>query len=163
MATDTEYRIQYFSPEIVRGDCRDDFALYYYEGGKELSFPGRLPRGDSSGTLDFPSQYSWSFKVPGWAREKRSIIESRILEYASCDSSLSWLIPAKFGPRPGLQSLPTQVEARKNVARVRAAQSEYEGVLKQITATQRVGNLMLKVTLAVAVLFVVVKIVLVQG
>jgi hypothetical protein len=154
---ETTYRFEYISPTIVRGE-RNDFLLCYHEEGNQISFSGRLPHNDIPGSLDFPSQSSWPSKAPGWAKEKRSIIESRLLEYASEMSTLSWVNPNNFGPSPRPHPLPTDAEARNNLAMLEKAQGEYETTLKQNAATMRTVRIMLMISAAAFVLFVVVKI-----
>jgi hypothetical protein len=151
------YRIEYISPAIVRGEDGNDFLLDYHEDGNQMSFSGRLPHNDIPGNLDFPSQSTWPSKAPEWAKGKRTVIESRLLEYSSEISALKWVSPSNFGPRPSFHPLPTDAEAKNNVAMVEVARRESEATLKQSTATQRIGRIMLMITVAAFVLFVAVK------
>lgn len=157
---ETAYRFEYISPGIVRGEDWNDFLLYYYEEGRKVSFSGRLPHGDSPGYLDFPSELFWPTKAPEWAKDKRAIIECRLLEYVSASFSLKWVTPSNFAPCPRLRPLPTEAEARKNVAIVVAAQSEYEGTHERIAATRRAVGVVFKIFVAAFVLFVAVKLLL---
>ena len=99
---ETSHHFEYISPAILRGADLDDFLLFYHEADKKIGFSGRLPNSEWPGSLDFYPESTWQMSMPNWAKNKRSIIEARLLEFTAQNTEFNWIIAERFGacPRP---------------------------------------------------------------
>lgn len=68
-----DYRIEYISPGILRGE-EGEFALDYHTTDGKITFTG-------IGKIELPNASDWPDKVPPWARAHRAVIVRRLKQH----------------------------------------------------------------------------------
>lgn len=89
MSSNSAFKIQYFSPTIVRAEPYE-FCLEYSEPGIKITFHGIEKNANSEGVLHFPTPQQWDIKYP-YAKGQRERIRTNIISYVSNYKSLSFI------------------------------------------------------------------------
>lgn len=81
MISSTDYKFEYISPTILRGDDDRAFLLFYSDVLGRVEFGGYEPRHGSGGMIDLLSEEDWDALYPA-RKGQRDLILQRLIEYS---------------------------------------------------------------------------------